>query len=249
MLIPKHRFVIFLLILFWDGAFFSGAVFSDNWQPEASRAVLTFFINGVGLWFLAFFTYTPDSPWAAQWWFMDRLGQDTPIHPVVTNDSMLYAVLMMEKLGKTLVAFADTSTIARLPEDNNSELHINSLSAKQDVMSKIQGNGFAIIQQSAAIKDIISGWADDDDFTYHLPHDKAVAVLEAVSHLTVVTCGFSLSAGLPGDDGHAELVASNETMTNPDTQSIEVDANKRCVRGVNYVAPDFASLITTPSLT
>lgn len=176
-------------------------------------------------------------PWELQRKLMEISGQDRPVRPMLTDNSLLYAALMLEELAETLKPIgvqlqrAATSTYDVLPADRikGQFAHIAHLMTMHSV---------AIRQELERKPGICLEWDED----------LALEAFDGTTDTAVVNAGFAIASGFPGAEGYAEVQNSNLSKGNPETGLIDKTADGKWIKGSNYQKPDLEMVLLVQRL-
>lgn len=172
-------------------------------------------------------------PWDSQLRLMLISNQSTPSTPRVTKETALYAALIAEEGGETLVATADA--LGEVCGRN---------SGLWRVANQIAALGTHMQSQSKDIRKLIGALSDQEWLIAKaMSYEAAKSLLDGYTDLHVVTAGGSIASGLPGAEAYTEVASSNLSKANPDTGMIDKDAGGKWIKGRNYREPDLGRVL------
>lgn len=174
--------------------------------------------------------YTPD-PWEYQRRLMLASDQAMPKSPRLTSGSLLYGALIMEETGEFYRSLR--SAILSMPGVLTNSPTLLGLSRNFGEMAGRSHDMALWIR-----KELVGLTVD-----YPLDEAHAVALLDDHEDITVVNCGFSLAAGLPGQAGYDEVGLSNLSKINPATGKIDKTPDGKWIKGPKFFKPDLARVL------
>lgn len=185
------------------------------------------------VWFVPYFNAVVDmlsntlrkDPWLLQKQMMTMSGQRTPDRPTLTNETLLYAALILEELGETLEVASSA---------------IFDHAAGRDLMAQdLARISKELTDTSQSMRKHLDGF----NLTIPLPDEEAVELLDGVTDLAVVVCGMCESMGLPGFAAYMEVYDSNRSKANPATGVIDKTADGKWIKGSQYRKPNLAEVL------
>ena len=172
------------------------------------------------------------SPWGYQRKLMRISGQEMPTHPRLTKTSILYGALMLEELGEMFLG------LAKAIEEGSS----GRTSTLFSIAKKYAHIAIVLHNASIEIRDALKDCSEDPNEIY-LAFDTAKEMLDGAIDLVVVTCGFTISTGLPDMDAYVEVVTSNLSKANPLTGMIDKTPDGKWIKGVEYKEPNLDPIL------
>lgn len=181
------------------------------------------------------------NPWIMQRDLMTAApGQRVGPYAQVNETSLLYWALIAEEFsemtGHLIMTMKRVWAIGDGPLAKAGDKHTHEHSMLW-VMYQLED------QMAKAAKKFRVHLAMADTFEFSLSRMEAKELMDDTTDITVVNCGFAVSSGLPGAEAYRETVSSNLSKANPRTGKIDVDASGKWIKGPNYKAPDFTSLL------
>ncbi len=167
-------------------------------------------------------------PWAMQQRLMVASDQPLPEQPTINNNSILYALLMMEELGETLGGMS--AVMARL--DQMTPEVLGMINTFDSLSHRLQA--LAIVHRESLTRVTIDSL---------LTEDEAVNLFDGTTDVAVVNCGFALASGLPGAAGYDEVARSNLSKRNPNTGKIDKTADGKWIKGSGFFKPNLAHVL------
>jgi hypothetical protein len=171
-------------------------------------------------------------PWEYQRQLMLISDQELPNSPKLTKTSILYGALILEEAGETALALA--KAIEEASAGRNSMLFAL---AKEHAKVAVH-----LIDTSKGLRKSLEACQELPD-ELPMAFDTAKELLDGCIDIHVVTCGMSLSTGLPGMDAYATVVSSNLSKANPVTGKIDKTPDGKWIKGSGYKAPDLDPLL------
>lgn len=166
-------------------------------------------------------------PWLLQRQVMAMSGQRTPTTPVLTNETLLYAALILEELGETL------NVAAGVLFDHSPSRDMMA----QDLVRLSEDLG----NKSREVRKQLEGFS----LLVPLTDEAAVELLDGATDLAVVVCGLCESMGLPGYAAYMEVYDSNRSKANPATGVIDKTPDGKWIKGTGYFKPNLAMVLGT----
>jgi hypothetical protein len=177
-------------------------------------------------------------PWAMQAELMDASGQPMPDRPSVTDNSILYAALVLEEGAETAAALA--TPLASVVREMNETSEAEGVSPENDIAKSLLRAAVAMGNESRYIRSVLGR---KPCIEFPLSMEEAAELLDGTTDLAVVNSGLALASGLPGADGYTEVQESNLSKRNPATGIIDKDAGGKWIKGEGYFAPDLRRLL------
>lgn len=178
---------------------------------------------------------TPTDPWDMQRDLMAASGQNLPPRPTFDKGVLLYAALLMEELGETLVGLQKASQRIALRTDVPD--------AERFTLKTVHGlltyNADMLQAESMNLRQIIKGLTRG----YALLASEATEILDGTTDVAVVNAGFALACGLPGAAAYQEVACSNLSKANPATGVIDKTVDGKWIKGSQYFEPDLAKVL------
>lgn len=173
-------------------------------------------------------------PWAMQAMLMDASAQGRPHFPMLTNNAVLYAALIMEESAETFQALSNVllRVDARGEHDDRIQALFTLLGAAAE-SNKVR---------SESIRDVLKM---TPAFSIALNDDDANELFDGTTDVAVVNCGFALACGFPGSAGYLEVASSNLSKCNPLTGVIDKDPSGKWIKGSEYRAPNLAGVLAS----
>lgn len=176
-------------------------------------------------------------PWAMQAELMGASGQDMPERPAVTDNSVLYAALVLEEGAETAAALAEAlRSVGAMAQVGEGE----SVTAEQDISSALVRAVTVMGRESRYIRGILAG---KPGINFPLTSAEAAEILDGTTDVAVVNSGFALASGLPGAAAYVEVQESNLSKRNQETGVIDKDPSGKWIKGDGYFAPDLVRVL------
>lgn len=244
--IAMRCFSAYLLIvtLMWAGLIWQGWHLPALIELTGAVLVLGSLLMVAVITFYSRWYRHPDdlSPWESQRILMQASGQLIPEVPTITNGSMLYAALILEETGETMMALADAITNHFDYEFESGVTAVREIDKAKllRLREKYFKLGTGLVVDSRILR---ASLAELGPVNLPLNGDFAVEVLDGAVDINVVTCGFALACGLPGEQGYSETVGSNLSKIDPTSGVIEKTEDGKWIKGPNYYRPNLAQVI------
>lgn len=173
---------------------------------------------------------------------MARSAQDLPTQVYITPQAIMYFVLNLEELGETSTAMSEAihGGDLRAVSTGGDVTDAHNFSLVADVLAT-EG---ALLQTTAAVlRNLVKC-----GFGQRLPRialrlDHAIELADGCVDVAVVNAGLTLSLGLPARVCYDAVVLSNLSKANPETGSIDKQADGKWIKGVNYKQPNLSVII------
>ena len=217
------------------------AIFNEAFRETAHQAIfvciLVFALRVYDMYMeakdkLNLFQDNGRDPWMYQRKLMQISDQELPNSPRLTKTSILYGALILEEAGETALALA--KAIEESSRGRNSMLFELSKDYARTAVNLIDtSKGMRLALEACK------------ELPEELPmaFDTAKELLDGCVDVHVVTCGLSLSTGLPGMDAYSIVVRSNLSKANPATGLIDKTPDGKWIKGANYQQPDLDPLL------
>lgn len=173
-----------------------------------------------------------ENPWVVQRMLMEASDQYLPSGPRLTNDSTLYAALVMEEGAEMLEGLRSALETRCSANCQDRELFRDLAKTLWRITGQMEG-------ASMEIRDRLKGAS----FSYTLADEEALPIFDGTVDLTVVNCGFALASGLDGAMGYMEVAGSNLSKANPTTGKIDKTPDGKWIKGPNYRQPNLAAVL------
>lgn len=213
--------------------------------PSLILSALSLLIMGAALGYLFGFRQARKQsrdPWLMQRRLMEiSPNQELPEVPTITGTSLLYFALILEEAAELGYALDRELRSAA----------INSSSS--DSIKEWGGNPFGDLIYSAASRMkhfsvLLRMQISSNPFAARaISREGARGILDGITDIAVVTCGFSAAAGLPGSAAFGEVTDSNLSKADPMTGRIESDPSGKWIKGPNYREPSLDRVLDAQS--
>lgn len=177
-------------------------------------------------------------PWQLQHRLMSISNQPTPTFIQINRGTLTYLALVMEELAETIEPVNDV-----LQRASSSPLEPMVITAPT---TRAVGQMLRNVRQDlATISAQLRTRAARLPDHWHLPmlEGEAVRMADGCTDLSVVSCGLTIAAGVPGPDCYEEVMRSNLSKTNPLTGLIDKDASGKWIKGPNYRPPSLVNVL------
>lgn len=203
----------------------------DGKYAIANAAAAVLQISFIVLWFGTGSTPGKVDIWEYQKVMMESSRQVTPDQPVLTEGTLLYIALAMEELAETLVPVA--SALDRwISGSYRPEL--------SDIVKGLREQRCVMSHYSARLRRSL---AKEGTLWVPLSRSEAVEMLDGVTDTAVTLAGLSLASGLPARQAYLEVLTSNLSKRNPDTDMIDKDNTGKWIKGADYVPPNLLKVL------
>lgn len=186
------------------------------------------------------------NPWALQAQVMSCSGQQMadPGVPMITPTVLLYFALQCEELGEMACTLGDAVALMELEH----AIHTPAGNTLAGLTTTLRRSHLDLSNMASRLRTLLAQAQQNGtaaDVQHVLTTEQAIALLDDLTDITVVTCGAAVAAGLPGQAGYVEVQRSNMSKCNPDTGRIEKDASGKWIKGTAYVPPNLRRVLAT----
>ena len=172
------------------------------------------------------------NPWKYQRKLMEISDQEIPRGPRMTKTSILYGALILEEAGETMLGLA--KGIEEVSNGRNSQLF--------EIAKKYAAQAIILDRVSKQFREDLKNCTEEPN-DHPLSFETAKEILDGCTDLHVVTCGCSISTGLPEMDAYTIVVSSNLSKANPSTGKIDKTPDGKWIKGSAYKEPQLDDLL------